>query len=60
MSEKPRAPRVIKMTAGQPRVPEPHPADYSTPISDATLALIDELCPQAELSSGKTLQRLEW
>ena len=59
MQEEFRAPKVVKMTAGEPRVPEPHPADYSAPIPDATLSLIDDLCNQNELSSGRVLQRFE-
>jgi hypothetical protein len=60
MTDQPRASRTVRMTPGQPRVPEPHPADYSTPVTDAALALVDELCNQNELSSGRSLQRFEW
>jgi hypothetical protein len=60
MTEHPRAPKTVQLTASKPRVPEPHAADYSTAIPDANLKLIDELCNQAELASGKTLQRFEW
>lgn len=59
MNDQHRAPKIVRVSAGEPRVPEPHPADYSAPITDATLALIDELCNQNELSSGRTLQRFE-
>lgn len=60
MKEPQRTPKVVELTAGAPRVPPPHPDDYSSPISDATFALIDEQCDQNELSSGKPLQRFEW
>lgn len=60
MNEHPRAPKVVRMTPGEPRVPEPHPADYSKPISDEVFGLIDQVCAQNELSSGRTLQRFEW
>jgi hypothetical protein len=60
MNEQPRAPKVVKLTAGQPRVPEPHPADYSATIPAKTLDLIDAHCNQAELSAGKPLQHLDW
>lgn len=59
MNDQHRAPKIVRVSAGQPRVPEPHPADYSAPIPDTTLAFIDELCNQNELSSGRTLQRFE-
>ncbi len=60
MNDTRRAPRAIKMTSGEPRVPEPHPADYSTAIPQANLDLIDKLCDQKQLSSGRTIQRFEW
>lgn len=60
MTDVPRVSRVVRVAAGRPRVPEPHPADYSTPIPDANLKLIEELCDQKVLSSGKILQRFEW
>lgn len=59
MHDEIRKSRVVRMNAGEPRVPEPHPADYSKPISDQTLSLIDELCNQNELSSGRVIQRFE-
>lgn len=59
MHEEIRAPKVVRMTPGEPHVPAAHPADYSKPIPEATLALIDELCNQNEMSSGRTLQRFE-
>jgi hypothetical protein len=60
MSDQPRPSRVVSMTPGEPRVPEPHPADYSNNIPDSVLDLIDERCNQNELSSGRTIQRFEW
>jgi hypothetical protein len=60
MTDQPRASRVVRVTPGRPQVPEPHPADYSAAIPDSTLALIDELCDQNDLSSGRTLQRFDW
>lgn len=59
MNDEIRAPKLVRMTAGEPRVPEPHPADYSGHIPHTTLSLIDERCNQNELSSGRTLQRFE-
>ncbi len=60
MKEQPRAPKVVKLAAGQPRVPEPHAADYSASIPTKTFDLIDARCNQAEMSGGKTLQRFDW
>jgi hypothetical protein len=60
MSDRIRASKIVRATAGRPNVPDPHPADYSTRISNDTLALIDEACPQDVLSGGKVLKRFEW
>lgn len=59
MNDHNRAPKVVRVAAGRPRVPEPHAANYSTPIPNATFDLIDELCPQPELAGGRILHRFE-
>lgn len=59
MNDQNRAPKVVRVAAGAPRVPEAHPDDYSAAIPDATFDLIDELLPQAELAGGRTLHRFE-
>jgi len=59
MTEEIRAAKIVRMTTGQPNVPAPHQADYSAHIPNASLDLIDHLCNQNELSSGRTLQRFE-
>lgn len=60
MKETSRAPKTVRLTAGKPRVPEPHPADYSEAIPETAFQLIDERCDQSVLSGGKTLQRFDW
>ncbi len=58
MNELFRSPQVVSLTPGKPNVPVPHPADYSSEISDDTFDLIDEVCPQQP--GGRTIKRFEW
>ena len=55
-----RSPKIVRVTQGVPPVPEPHPADYSSKISDATIEHLKEVCPQDILSGGRTIKRFEW
>ncbi len=59
MHEHIRSPQVVSLAPGKPNVPEPHPADYSSEVSEKVFDLIDELCPQ-QPTGGRTIKRFEW
>ncbi|MDB5439772.1 MAG: hypothetical protein JWM33_2199 [Caulobacteraceae bacterium] len=56
MNEDPRAPKVVSLTPGKPRVPEPHPAEYGD-APDEMFAHIDRETDQAAMAAGKVVKR---
>lgn len=60
MSDKKTGPRVICSTPGRPLATEPHAADYSKDISEATFAAIDAARPQDIASQGRCVAAFNW